>query len=107
MTKEGHKISLPREQLVQSAALVCLLLLGGLAIAGPSGLLSWRENLQLLDQREAHIAALQGEVAMLENRVELLDPANADPDIVGELLRSNLNVVHPNEVVLTLDPTQD
>lgn len=107
MTKQGHKISLPKEQLVQGAALACLLLLGGLAIAGPSGLLSWRENLQLLDQREARITALQGEVAILENRVDLLDPDNADPDIVGELLRSNLNVVHPNEVVLTLDTAQD
>lgn len=81
-----------------------LLLLGGLAIAGPSGFLSWSENLQLLDQRHAQIAALESDVATLQNRVALLDPAMADPDMVGELLRSNLNVVHPDEVVLTLDP---
>jgi cell division protein FtsB len=93
--------------MVQGAALLCLLVLGGLAIAGPSGLLAWSENLQLRDQRQARIHSLKAEVAQLENRVELLDPESADPDMVGELLRSNLNVVHPDEVVLTLEPGKD
>ena len=35
--------------------------MGGLAIAGPSGLLAWSENLRLLDQREAQLAKLQAE----------------------------------------------
>ena len=39
----------------------------------------------------------------LKNRVALLHPDAADPDMVGELLRSQLNVVHPNEVVIKLD----
>ncbi|MEZ5695969.1 MAG: septum formation initiator family protein [Sphingomonadaceae bacterium] len=103
MTREGHRISLPQEQLVQWVALAVLLLLGGLAMAGPSGLLAWSENLQLLDQRQTQISGLQGEIAVLENRVELLDPAHADPDMVGELLRSNFNVVHPDEVVMSLE----
>ncbi|OYZ43953.1 MAG: septum formation initiator, partial [Novosphingobium sp. 16-62-11] len=28
------------------------------------------------------------------------DPRHADPDLVGELLRSNLNVAHPDELVI-------
>jgi len=32
----------------------------------------------------------------------LLDPRHADPDLTGELLRSNLNVIHPDEMVLLL-----
>ncbi|MBD3728468.1 MAG: septum formation initiator family protein [Sphingomonadales bacterium] len=103
MTREGHRISLPREQLVQAIALGVLLLLGGLAIAGPSGLLSWSENLKKRDVRKGEIARLESQIGVLQNRVELLDPNHADPDMVGELLRSNLNVVHPDEVVLTLD----
>ena len=87
----------------QNAALVVLLIVGGLAIAGPSGLLSWSENLRLLDQRKAQLTAVQVERAALANKVELLDPAQADPDMVGELLRSQLNVVHPDEVVIKLD----
>ena len=92
-----------RRRTVQNGTFVVLLALGGLAIAGPSGLLSWSENLRLLDQREAQLAALQEERAALENKVALLHPDHADPDMVGELLRSQLNVVHPDEVVIKLD----
>ncbi len=102
MTIEGHKIALPREQMTQGLALALLLLLMGLAIAGPSGLLAWGENSQLLDQRNAQIAALSEERDALKNRVDLLHPDRADPDLVGEELRRNLNVVHPDEVVMTL-----
>ncbi|GAA4643741.1 hypothetical protein GCM10023115_17010 [Pontixanthobacter gangjinensis] len=102
MTVQGHKIALPKEQLTQGLALAALLILTGLAIAGPSGLLAWGENLQLLDQRHAQIAALTEERDTLKNRVELMDPNNADPDLAGEEIRRNLNFVHPDEVVLTL-----
>ena len=87
----------------QHTALAALLVMGGLAIAGPSGLLAWSENLRLLDQRQAQLTKIEAERKALENRVALLDPDHADPDMVGELLRSQLNVVHPNEVVIKLD----
>lgn len=93
----------PREKLMQAGALMVLLLLGGLAFVGPSGVLAWSENLKLLEQREAQIAQLKGERDELKNRVALLDPKHADPDLVGELLRSNLNVAHPDEVVIKLN----
>ena len=84
-------------------ALSGLLLMGGLAVAGPSGLLAWSENLQLRDQRTEQLASLQEERDTLRNRVDLLDPDHADPDLVGELLRSQLNVVRPDEVVVQLE----
>ena len=84
-------------------ALAGLLCLTVLAIAGPTGLLSWSEQASLLEQREARIDTLTVKRDELRNRVALLDPAAADPDLVGELLRSNLNVVHPDEVVITLE----
>ena len=96
-----------RQGRVQSFALLALLLMGGFAIAGPSGLLAWSENLRLRDQRQAQLAELTAERDMLRNKVELLDPENADPDMVGELLRSQLNVVHPDEVMIRLeDPAE-
>ena len=103
MTREGHRISLPREQWTQGLALALLLLIGGLAIVGPSGLLAWSENLQLLEQRQVHIANLRKEHGALSNQVALLNPENADPDMVGEQLRRDFNVVHEDEVVLMLD----
>lgn len=107
MTREGHRITLPKEQLVQLGALGALLIMGGLVVAGPSGLLSWRENVALLERREAQIVVLTEQRDVLRNRIELLDPDHADPDLTGELLRQNLNVVHPDEVVLPLDADPD
>ncbi|AKH41528.1 cell division protein FtsB [Altererythrobacter atlanticus] len=93
-----------REKLGQFGALGYLLLLGGLALAGPYGVLSWGENISLLEKRQARIAALQEQRDELVNRVERLDPENADPDMVSELLRRNLNVAHPDEYVLEYNP---
>lgn len=102
MRKPRPDPRLPRESLVQGVALVCLLVLGGLAVAGPSGLLAWGENQQLLDARRGEIAKLAVERDQLRNRVDLLNPRHADPDLAGELLRSNLNVAHPDEMVMLL-----
>jgi len=92
-----------REKRVQLAALSFLLLLGGLSLAGPGGVLAWGENLSLLDQRRAEIRQLSAERDELRNRVALLDPRHVDPDLAGELVRRNLNVIHPDEVMITLD----
>lgn len=93
----------PKDQLKQGMALMVLLVLTGLAIAGPTGLLAWNENANLLEQRKTQIAVLATERDNLRNRVQLLDPGAADPDLVGELLRRDMNVVHPDEVVITVD----
>jgi cell division protein FtsB len=92
-----------KEQRAQFLMLCFLLLLGGLVIAGPSGLLTWSENLRLLDQRKQQVAMLAEERDALRNKVDLLHPDRADPDMVGELLRKQLNVVHPDELVIQLD----
>ena len=92
----------PRENFVQVAALCSLLVMGGLAVAGPSGILAWEENHRLLSERQQQIQGLVRERDALRNRVSLLDPHHVDPDLAGELLRSRLNVVHPDEMVLLL-----
>lgn len=93
---------MPRESLTQGLALICLLMLGGFAIAGPSGLLAWSENQRLLEARREEVKALEAERDNLRNRVALLDPRHVDPDLSGELLRRNLNVLHPDEMVMML-----
>lgn len=107
MTREGHRITSPKERLTHGIALAVLLALGALAIVGPSGLLAWGDNLRLLDQRRAQIAALSHERNELKMQVDALNPNHADPDLVGELLRRDLNVVHPDEVVILLKPPAD
>ena len=87
----------------EAVALGALLVMAGLAIAGPSGLFAWSENLRLRDAREARLARLEVERDHLQNRVDLLDPRHADPDLAGELVRSQMGVVHPDEVVIRIE----
>ena len=104
MARKGfhnRRFRLP-ERRSETAALFALLAMAGLAIAGPSGLFAWSENLRLRDARQARLAKLELERDRLKNRVELLDPRHADPDLAGELVRSQMGVVHPDEVVVKL-----
>ena len=91
------------DQTKQGIALVALLVLAALAIAGPTGLLAWNENANVLEERTAHISKLSKHRDELAHRVELLDIQGADADLAGELIRQNLNVVHRDEIVITLD----
>ena len=100
MKRRRSHLRLPRESLTQTLALLALLVLGAIGIAGPSGLLAWGENARMLEQREKEVTRLSAERDRIKNRVALLDPRHADPDLVGELLRSDLNVAHPDELVI-------
>ena len=84
-------------------ALCFLLFLGGMTLAGPSGLLAWSENLAALEMRRGEIKSLSEQRDELKNRVALLNPNHVDTDLAGELIRKNLNVVHPDEVVIKLN----
>ncbi len=97
-----HQVLLPADPIKAWSALLLLLVLGGLAIAGPWGVLAWYENSAVLESRKNEIAALKEDLAALDNRVKLLDPQNADPDLAGELVRRDLGVLHADEVVITL-----
>ena len=102
MGGKRHETRLANERAVQGLALIVLLLMGGFVIAGPSGFIAWSENERLLARHEQQVRQLASERERLRNRVRLLDPRHADPDLAGELLRSNLNVAHPDEMVMLL-----
>jgi len=91
-----------KDKVRQLLALGYLLLLGGMALAGPWGVLSWGESLSLLHKRQTQIVELKKERAELKNRVALLDPDHVDPDMASELIRSDLNVVHNDEYIYEL-----
>ncbi len=92
-----------REQMRQGFALFALLVITGLAIAGPTGLLAWSENQSALDQRKAQVALLEAKRNALRNRVDLLNPQSADPDLASELVRKNLGVLHADEIMITIE----
>ena len=46
--------------------------------------------------------ALETEQARLAHRVALLDPRKADPDMADELVRKDLGLARPDEVIIEL-----
>lgn len=83
-------------------ALMTLLAIAGYAVLGPTGILAWGDYQAQLEIRGVELSELQTERDALKNRVELLDPEGADPDLIGELLRKKVNVVHPDEIIVPL-----
>jgi cell division protein FtsB len=63
---------------------------------------AWTDYRAALSERKVELAALQKERDALRNRQLLLDRDNVDPDLAGELMRKELNVVAPDEVVVPL-----
>ena len=75
----------------------------GHAIAGENGILAWGSYHHALQQRQAELAQIEQERAQLKHRSELLNPNKADPDMADELVRKNLGLVRPDEVIIPLD----
>ena len=67
LKKSRGEPKLAREGLVQGVALVCLLVLAGFSLAGPSGVLAWAENQRLLAERRTEIVKLAKERDELRN----------------------------------------
>ena len=83
-------------------ALLLLMLLMAYAVLGPNGLLAWGQYTRQLEKRRVELAAAQAERARLAHRVSLLDPRHVDPDMADEMIRKELNVAHPDEVIVPL-----
>ncbi|NUR11650.1 MAG: septum formation initiator family protein [Bradyrhizobium sp.] len=75
----------------------------GHAIAGPNGILAWGSYHRALQQRQAELKQIEQEHAQLKHRSQLLDPRKADPDMADELVRKDLGLVRPDEVIVPLD----
>ena len=75
----------------------------GHAIAGPNGILAWGSYHRALQQRQAELGQIEKEQAQLKHRSQLLDPRKADPDMADELVRKDLGLVRPDEVVIPLE----
>jgi cell division protein FtsB len=95
-------------QLIRRSALPALALLivgtfAGHAIAGPNGILAWGGYHRALLERKAELAQIEAERAKLRHHSDLLDPRKADPDMADELVRKDLGLVRPDEVIVPLD----
>ncbi len=88
-----------------AAVLIAMGFFGYNAVLGPTGIVAARELKAELAQKNLEYAALAKKRAEIKNRVDLLDPKRgADPDMVDELVRKQLNVARPDEVIVPLAP---
>ena len=55
---------------------------------------------------EAELAELRQQRAATELHVALLRPGSLDPDMIDERARRNLNVLHPDELVISFAAPQ-
>ncbi len=102
-------VKLTLKQMLARAALpaVCLTLGSYFtihAINGPTGYVAWREYQAQRAKLAVDVKASQEAQAALQRRLVLLDPRHVDPDLADELVRRNLDLVKPDEVVVPLEP---
>ena len=101
----GPKASLGliRRAAVPALALLIVGTFAGHAIAGPNGILAWGGYHRALQERRTELVQLEQQKVQLRHRSALLDPRKADPDMADELVRKDLGLVRPDEVVVPLD----
>lgn len=69
---------------------------------GSTGLFAWNDYNRALEHRRAELARLEREQRVLENHLRLLNPRHVDPDLVEERIRRDLNLLHPDDIVVPL-----
>ncbi|KQT33002.1 septum formation initiator [Sphingomonas sp. Leaf412] len=79
-----------------------MLFFGAYAVMGPNGIFALGDYKRQIAQRDRQLNVLSAKRETLKNRVALLDPRHANPDMVDELVRKELNVTHPDEVIVPL-----
>jgi len=75
----------------------------GAAVVGENGVLAWGDYRRVKAERGVQLVRLEEERARLAHRSQLLDPRHADPDLAEEMVRHELGLVRPDEVIIPLD----
>jgi cell division protein FtsB len=99
----SKSLGLIRRSAVPALALIVVGTFAGHAIAGPNGLLAWGGYHKALEARQAELAQLEQQREQLRHHSELLDPRKADPDMADELVRKDLGLIRPDEVIVPLN----
>jgi cell division protein FtsB len=79
-----------------------LALIVGWLLFGSTGLFAWSDYSRSLNARQGELTELREDLAALENRQRLLHPNATDPDLAEEIIRRDLNLVHPDDIVVPL-----
>ena len=83
-----------------ACAILLLAIFIGYAILGPNGILAWGDYTRQLQDSRAELRVATAQRDRVANRVNLLNPDHVDPDLADEMIRRELNVAHPDEIVV-------
>ena len=103
MTTSRNPLILIRRAAWPAAGMLVIAYFLGAAIVGENGVLAWGDYRRVKVQESAQLAQLETERARLAHRAQLLDPTHADPDLVDEMVRHDLGVARPDEVIILTD----
>lgn len=102
MTRTRSALELARSVAAPAIAIIVIANFAGYALLGSNGLLVWGDTKRQLAQKTAELARLDDTKAYLVHRNALLDPRKVDPDLADEMVRGQLGVVRPDEVVVPI-----
>lgn len=102
MTSANNSILLIRRAFFPALAILIIANFAGYAVFGSNGILSWGDYRRQKTERAIILAHLEQERGRLAHRASLLDPRKADPDLAEEMVRSELGLVRPDEVVIPI-----
>jgi cell division protein FtsB len=97
-----HLLSLAKQVAWRALAFAVIGVFASYALFGANGVLAWSDYTQRLDTKKAELVRLKKEQAQLANRVALLNPNSANPDMVDELVRRELGLAQSDEVIIPL-----
>jgi cell division protein FtsB len=100
-----------RQMMMRAALPAACVLVGGYfafyAVDGPTGYSAWRDYRLQHARLDAAVQASDEQKIALQRQLALLDPRHVNPDLADELVRRNLDLVRPDEVVVPLPmPTE-
>jgi cell division protein FtsB len=98
--RKGRPFSIIRAAIVPALALLVIGNFAGYAIAGPNGLLALGDYKEQLAQRQAQLKRVEAQRAELAHKVSLLDSRHVDPDMADELVRRDMGLARPDEVII-------
>lgn len=103
MKAPSKAVAIIKRVALPALAVLIIANFAGYAVAGSNGLLVWGDYRRALAAREIELAKLERERDRMAHRAKLLDPRSADPDLADELVRNELGLARPDEVIVPLD----
>lgn len=103
MTAIRNPLALMKRAALPALGLLIIANFVGYAVLGDNGVLSWGDYRRAKAERAVQLTQLEAERARLAQRARLLAPNNVDPDLADELIRRDLGLVRPDEVIIEMD----